>query len=194
MGESGELSREELLTLLNIAGELATQIDQDHPEHQGLYFAAAVGSKGPELMQKWGMQSNRRVPLESNAGQAFTSGLIHHATTVRQDESHYTGVDEQTRKRSKDIVSVPLRIGDRSIGVLQVLNKIGGGDDQATYDSHDCALLTHLGRLAATAINNASLVRKLTAQMGLYSRDLAEDLLERLDQPAGPRAPDSDVC
>jgi len=43
MGESGELSREELLTLLNIAGELATQIDQDHPEHQGLYFRGRCG-------------------------------------------------------------------------------------------------------------------------------------------------------
>ena len=85
MNNHGELSREELQLLLQIAGELATQTDQDKlvhtilekacamtqspdgsvllydPEHQGLYFAAAVGSKGPELMQKWGVQSNQRV-------------------------------------------------------------------------------------------------------------------------------------
>ena len=208
MGESGDLSREELLTLLNIAGELATQTDQDQlvrtileqacgmtnspdgsvllfdPEHKGLYFAAAVGSKGPELMLKWGVQSSQRVPLESNAGKAFSSGEINHEAKVREDESHYKGVDQQTGKQSRAIVSVPLRIGDRSVGVLQVLNKAASADGSATYDAHDCALLAHLGRLAATAINNTSVMRKLTAQMGLYSRELAEDLVERLDQPA----------
>ncbi len=208
MGESGELSREELLTLLKIAGELATQTDQDQlvhtilekacgmtnspdgsillfdPEHQGLYFAAAVGSKGPELMAKWGVQSSQRVPLESNAGKAFTSGEINHEAKAREDEGHYKGVDQQTGKQSRHIVSVPLRIGDRSVGVLQVLNKPASADGSAAYDEHDCALLAHLGRLAATAINNTSLMRKLTAQMGLYSRELAADLVERLDQPA----------
>src|SRR5271169_6082689 len=102
MNDHGELSREELQLLLQIAGELATQTDQDKlvhtilekacaltgspdgsvllydPEHQGLYFAAAVGSKGPELMQKWGVQSSQRVPLGSNAGKAFTTGEIVH--------------------------------------------------------------------------------------------------------------------
>jgi adenylate cyclase len=208
MAESGELSREELLTLLQIAGELATQTDQDRlvhtileracamtsspdgsvllydPEHEGLYFAAAVGSKGPELMHKWGVRSSQRVPLESNAGKAFTSGEINCQALARQDENHYKGVDEQTGKGSRAIVSVPLRIGDKSVGVLQVLNKAPNADGSATYNAHDCALLGHLGRLAATAINNTSLVRKLTAQMGLYSRELAEDLVQRLDRPA----------
>jgi adenylate cyclase len=208
MGESADLSREELLALLEIAGELATHTDQDQlvrtilqqacamthspdgsvllfdPEHQGLYFAAAVGSKGPELMLKWGVQSSQRVPLESNAGKAFKTGEIVHEAKVREDEGHYKGVDRQTGKQSNDIVSVPLRIGDHSVGVLQVLNKSASADGSATYDAHDCALLTHLGRLAASAINNTSMVRKLTAQMGLYSRELAGDLVERLDQPA----------
>jgi class 3 adenylate cyclase len=208
MDDSVDLSREELQLLLQIAGELATQTDQDKlvhtilekacamtgspdgsvllydPEHQGLYFAAAVGTKGPELMQKWGVQSSQRVPLESNAGKAFTSGEINLESKARQDDSHYKGVDQQTGKQSRAIVSVPLRIGDRSVGVLQVLNKAASADSSATYDAHDGALLTHLGRLAATAINNTSLVRKLTAQMGLYSRELAEDLVQRLDQPA----------
>jgi class 3 adenylate cyclase len=45
-------------------------------------------------------------------------------------------------------------------------------------------LLEHLGRQAATAINNALLLGKLSAHMGLYSRQGARDLVERLDQPA----------
>ena len=208
MDGSADLSREELLALLKIAGDLATETDQDQlirtileracgmtaspdgcvllydPERQGLYFAAAVGSKGPELMQAWGIESSQRVPLESNAGKAFNSGEINHEANARTDDGHYKGVDQQTGKKSSAIVSVPLRIGDRSVGVLQVLNKAAGGDGSAAYDPHDCALLTHLGGLAASAINNTSMVRKLTAQMGLYSRNLAEDLLQRLDKPA----------
>src|SRR3954470_2017918 len=98
MAESGDLSRDELLALLEIAGELATQSDQNQlvntileracsmtgspdgavllydSEHQGLYFAAAVGSNAVTLMHKWGVQSSQRVPLESSAGKAFTSG------------------------------------------------------------------------------------------------------------------------
>ena len=205
MGDLADFSREELHSLLDLAGELAAEIDQEKlvrtilqkactmtgspdgsvllydPVHQGLFFAAAVGAKGPELMQKWGEQSSQRVPLDSNAGQAFTSGEINYQSKKGE---HYKGVDEQTGKRSTSIMSVPLRIGGKSVGVLQVLNKPAKPDTAETYDERDTALLEHLGRLAAAAINNAQLVRKVIAQMGLYSRDTAEDLVERLDKPA----------
>ncbi len=208
MTNAGELSREELQTLLDVAGELATQTDQDllvltilekacaftgspdgsvllyDPVHQGLYFAAAVGVKGPELMQKWGEQSSQRVPLESNAGRAFQSGEVNRELTVQKNSEHYKGVDEQTGSKSRTIISVPLRIGDKSIGVLQVLNKVDATGATVAYSDHDSAMLRHFGRLAATAINHARLVRKLTAQMGLYSRDTSDDLIARLDQPA----------
>ena len=205
MGDLADFSREELHSLLDLAGELAAEIDQEKlvrtilqkactmtgspdgsvllydPVHQGLFFAAAVGAKGPELMQKWGEQSSQRVPLDSNAGQAFTSGEINYQSKKGE---HYKGVDQQTGKKSTSIMSVPLRIGGKSVGVLQVLNKPAKDDEAGAYDARDTALLQHLGRLAAAAINNAHLVRKLIAQMGLYSRDTAEDLVERLDKPA----------
>ena len=203
MDDAPELSREELVLLLNMAAELTTQNDQDKlvgtilekacamtgspdgsvllydPEHQGLYFAASAGAKGPELLQKWGEQSSQRVPLESNAGLAFVSGEINYHSEI----SHYKGVDEQTGKQSAEILSVPLRVGGKSIGVLQVLNKPAVGDGPA-YNSHDAALLLRLGQLAAAAINHAHLLRNLTAQMGLYSREISDELLDRLDQKA----------
>jgi len=191
MGDESELSREELQGLLEIAGELAIQSDQDllvqtilqracgatgspdgsvllyDPVHQGLYFAAAFGAKGPELMQKWGEPSSQRVPMESNAGRAFTTREINFESAAGADPEHYKGVDQQTGNRSKCIISVPLLIGDKSIGVLQVLNKTGAVGQPAAYDEHDATLLLRLGELAATAINHSRLVRKLTAQMGL---------------------------
>jgi len=207
MDDLGELSREELRSLLDVAGELATQSDQDllvrtilekacsftgspdgsvllyDPVHQGLFFVAAVGVKGRELMHKWGERSSQRVPLESNAGRAFLSGEVNRELTVTKAPEHYKGVDEQTGSKSRTIMSVPLRVGTTSIGVLQVLNKVDASGATVGYSEHDSALLLHLGRLAATAINHARLVRKLTAQMGLYTRDSSDDLMSRLDRP-----------
>lgn len=208
MDDACELSREELQGLLDIAGELALQTDQDSlvrtilqkacaatgspdgsvllydPVQQGLYFAAAIGSKGPELMQKWGEQSSQRVPLESNAGGAFVTGEINFERSTAKDSEHFKGVDQQTKKTSNSILSVPLRVGSASVGVLQVLNKKDASGQPASYDQHDATLLSHLGQLAATAINHARLVRKLHAQVGLYSREATDDLVERLDKPA----------
>ena len=103
--------------------------------------------------------------------------------TVQKTPEHYKGVDEQTGSKSRTIMSVPLHIDDKSIGVLQVLNKTDGSGATVAYSEHDSVLLLHLGRLAAAAINHARLVRKLTAQMGLYTRDASDDLVSRLDQP-----------
>ena len=154
-------------------------------ERGGLFFAAARGIKGPDLLEKWGERSSQRVPLQgSNAGQAFTSGEIVWGTDLGVDAEHFKGVDEQTGKSSRSIVSVPLRIASKSIGVLQILNKAAADGTALPYDSHDLALLSHFGRLAASAINNARLLRKLSAHMGLYSYGGAQDLVERLDQPA----------
>src|SRR5271163_1672033 len=99
MNGSDELSREELVSLLEIAGDVASQSDQDQlvnatleracamtnspdgsvllydAERGGLFFAAARGSNGPDLLEKWGERSSQRVPLQgSKAGQAFTTG------------------------------------------------------------------------------------------------------------------------
>ncbi len=209
MSGSEDLSREELQSLLEIAGELAGQIDRDllvntildracgmthspdgsvllyDDERGGLFFAAARGVKGAELLDKWGEGSNQRVPLEgSKAGEAFRSGEIIGASDLAADTQHFKGVDEQMGETSRSAISVPLRIAGQSIGVLQILNKTTADGTPLPYDAHDGALLTHFAGLAAAAIGNARLLRKLTAHMGLYSRGGSKDLIERLDRPA----------
>jgi adenylate cyclase len=199
--ESSDLSPQELLTLLGIAGELATETDHQKLVHTillracdmtgspdgavllhdaergGLFFAAAAGSEAAGLLEKWGETSNQRVPLEtSKAGRAFLSGQATPELDVPGE--HFKGVDEQTGKQSTAILSIPLDVAGTRIGVLQVLNK------PVEYDARDREILAHLSRLAATAIHRVRMMRKLTAQMGLYSRESNEDLVERLDGPA----------
>ena len=68
--------------------------------------------------------------------------------------------------------------------MLQVLNKSDGDGHVLPYDGHDCELLAHIGKFAATAINNSRLLQQLAAHMGLYTTEGADDLLSALDQPA----------
>jgi class 3 adenylate cyclase len=150
-------------------------------ERNGLFFAAAQGGKAQELMEGWGEHSNQRVPLAgSNAGRAFTSGTI----VVDEQSDRFVEVDRQIGARSQSILSVPLRVRGRTIGVLQTLNKVGSDHKLTNYSPKDCVVIEQLARQAAIAIDNAQLIAKLLAHMGLYSRQDATDLVERVNQPA----------
>jgi adenylate cyclase len=211
MAESDEISRDELTALLDLAGELSTQVDRrkvvlaileracaftNSPEgsvllydpiRKGLYFSAARGPKSDELLQKFGERSNQRIPLEgSKAGQAFRSGEITVSSNVQEDAEHFKNVDDQVSNVTISVISTPLKITGSMVGVLQLLNKTDSNGQFCPYDDHDRAVLEHLGRIAAAAINNVRLVQKLAAQTGLYARDGVSQYLEVIDQPARP--------
>lgn len=211
MPTADDLSREELAALLDLAGELSTQVDQQKvvlaileracrlthspdgsvllydPIRKGLFFAAARGTKGPELLNKFGERSNQRIPLEgSKAGEAYRSGEITITSNVQTDAQHFKGVDDQIKTETVSIVSAPLKIAGSAVGVLQLLNKADVTGRFCPYDQHDLALLEHLGRIAAAAINNVRMVRKLTAQTGLYGREGVAQYLDVLDSSARP--------
>jgi adenylate cyclase len=205
-----QISREELGTLLDLAGELSAEIDYqkvveaileracaftDSPEgsillfdpiRNGLFFAAALGPKRKELLGKFGEFSNQRIPLEgSKAGQAFRSGEIVVSDNVQEDIDHFKSVDQQIKSVTVSVISAPLRIMGSTVGVLQLLNKKDSTGQLCSYSPHDFALLNYLGRIAASAINSVRLVQKLAAQTGLYSRNGVSHI-ELIDQPARP--------
>ena len=211
MTNSPELSRDELIALLDLAGELSTQVDHHKvvlaileracfltnspegsvllydPIRKGLYFSAARGPKGEELLERFGERSNQRVPLDgSKAGQAFRSGEITESSSVQEDAEHFKNVDDQIGTVTMSMISAPLKISGSTVGVLQLLNKRNADGNLCPYDEHDCAVLEYLGRIAAAAINSARLVQKLTAQTGRYAREGVSQYLEIIDQPARP--------
>jgi adenylate cyclase len=211
MAGADEISREELTALLDLAGELSTQVDHrkvvtavleracastNSPEgslllydpiRKSLYFAAARGPKGTELLQKFGERSNQRIPIEgSKAGQAFRSGEITVSSNVQEDADHFKSVDDQIKNVTVSVISVPLQIAGSMVGVLQLLNKMDSSGKYCPYDEHDFALLQYVGRIAAAAINSVKLLQKLVAQTGLYARDGVSQYLEVIDQPARP--------
>ncbi len=211
MAEADEISREELVALLDLSGELSTQVDYrkvveavlaqacaftNSPEgsillydpiRNGLYFAAALGAKGRELLARFGERSNQRIPLEgSKSGQAFRSGEIVVSSNVQEDAGHFKGVDQQVNTITVSVISAPLKITGSIVGVLQLLNKTDSSGGLVPYNRHDLALLEKLGKIAAPAINSVRLVQKLAAQSGLYARDGVSQYLEVIDQVARP--------
>lgn len=116
-----------------------------------LRFAATSSPDRDRLMAM-------RVPVVGSlAGSILTLSQPLVIENVQDDPRHFDGVDKQIAFESRSLLGVPLRIRDKSIGVLEALNKIG--DDQ--FSPEDGQLLMTLAAQAAVAIENAQLFTAL---------------------------------
>src|SRR3954471_21486290 len=129
MASSDILPREDLVALLETAGQLATEADQarladailarvcqmtESPDGSvllfdtdrgGLFFAAAKGVKAPSLLENWGEYSSQRVPVAgSKAGHVYTTGETILEQRLDDDSDHFKGVDEQTSRTSQSMI------------------------------------------------------------------------------------------
>jgi signal transduction histidine kinase len=111
------------------------------------------------------------VPLSgSAAGWVYRRGQSLIIQDVKLDQRHFKVVDHVTKHETHSLVAVPLLVRGEVVGVLEALNK----KDGANYTEQDLTILEALGALAAQAVKNANLQRKVRAT----SIELAE--LERL--------------
>src|SRR5215208_6648987 len=111
------------------------------------------------------------VPLDgSAAGWVYRRGQPLIIQDVKLDQRHFKVVDRVTKHVTHSLVAVPLMVRGAVVGVLEALNK----KDNAHYTEEDLTILETLAALAAQAIQNVSLQRKVRAT----SIELAE--LERL--------------
>jgi signal transduction histidine kinase len=111
------------------------------------------------------------VPLDgSAAGWVFRKRQPLIIQDARVDKRHFKVVDRVTKHDTNSLVAVPLMVRGDVIGVLEALNK----KDNAHYTEEDLAILETLGALAAQAMRNGALERK----MRMARIELAE--LERL--------------
>lgn len=111
------------------------------------------------------------VPLEgSAAGWVFKRGQPLIIQDAKADQRHFKVIDRVTRHETHSLAAVPLIVRGEVIGVLETLNK----KDNAHYTEEDLTILATLGALAAQAMQNVYLQRKVK----IASIELAE--LERL--------------
>jgi signal transduction histidine kinase len=111
------------------------------------------------------------VPLDgSAAGWVFRRAQPLIIQDTKADQRHFKVVDRVTRHETQSLIAVPLMVRGEVVGVLEALNK----KDDSHYTEQDLTILETLGALAAQAMKNAELQRRVRAT----SIELAE--LERL--------------
>jgi signal transduction histidine kinase len=113
-----------------------------------LFFAAATGSDPVEL-------AKIPVPIENSlAGTIFSTNRHIIINNVAQDPRHFPLVSDHLKFQVKTLLGVPMPIKDRTVGVLEAVNKRIG-----VFDAHDASLLAVTAAHAAIAIDNARLLR-----------------------------------
>jgi signal transduction histidine kinase len=104
------------------------------------------------------------VPLEGSiAGWIVTHGEPLIIADTAREPRHFGHVDATIGFRTRNLLGVPLRVHDKTIGVLEAVNKIG----DVAFTDDDVSTLTTLASQAAVAIENARLFQQsdLIAEM-----------------------------
>jgi signal transduction histidine kinase len=106
----------------------------------------------PGQLRQFRMPADRGI-----AGWVAMHGIPQIVNDVDQDPRWYNGIEREVDFITRSLLCVPMRVQDRIIGVMQLLNKRGGG----LFTEQDIQLLTTLASQVAIAIENASLYRSL---------------------------------
>jgi signal transduction histidine kinase len=113
-----------------------------------LYFAAATGSD-PALL------AEIPVPIDNSlAGTIFRTNQYLILNDAENDPRHYSLVSDHIQFTVRNLLGVPMSIKDRTVGVLEAVNKRGG-----IFVERDATLLSVLAAHAAIAIDNARLLQ-----------------------------------
>ncbi|MCC6501318.1 MAG: GAF domain-containing sensor histidine kinase [Anaerolineales bacterium] len=98
------------------------------------------------------------VPLDgSAAGWVFRKGQPLIIQDARSDQRHFKAADRIAQYETRSLAAVPLITHGETIGILEAINK----KDGAHYNEEDLAILATLGALAAQAMQNDSLRRRV---------------------------------
>ncbi len=116
-----------------------------------LRFAHMIGETAADLR-------NLTVSLDNSiAGWIVNKGKPLLIRDVKSDPRWNAGIDEAIDFDTRSILGIPLRVKDETIGVLELLNKLG--DEGFSQD--DIQIASTLAAQAAIAIENARLLSEL---------------------------------
>ena len=145
-------------------------IDEETNE---LYFSVALGERGDAVKEA-------RLKIgQGIAGWVAEKGVPLLVPDAHKDPRFYRHLDDQTGFRTESILCVPIRANGKTIGVVEVINRSGGGP----FEERDIALLSSIATQAGIAIQNAQLYRETERQNVELSFLLqsSQDLLSALD-------------
>ncbi len=116
-----------------------------------LAFEAAAGESGQKLLG-----------LRIKVGQGVAGWVAQHnkslvVADVTKDPRFYNGFDRKTKFVTKSILCVPMRHRSQFIGVVEVINKIGG----EPFNQDDLEVFENLVAHIAIALENANVYAKM---------------------------------
>jgi len=138
-----------------------------------LVYQVALGKVGEKLKQEFRLKMGQGI-----AGTVAQEGkplLLEDAYT---HPKFHRAHDDATGYRTKSMVTVPLKVGERITGVAQVINRL----DNKPFDQDDLELFIALCSLAAIAIENAKMHKSLMEKQRLvkdleFARTVQESFL-----------------
>ena len=78
-----------------------------------------------------------RVPIDGSiAGDVFKRGAYDFARNAKQDQRHFGAADRVSDYSTSEMVTCPLKYEEKNVGVVQLLNKRGGGGFAASDVKH----------------------------------------------------------
>ena len=155
----------EIKRVLEVDGALVILLDEAKKE---LYFlGAAYDDRDTQRRAK----EVRYPATKGVSGRVLKTGQPVIVPDTSKDPYYYGVVDDQMRFKSHSMLDVPLKSGDRIIGVLCAINKRNG-----VFDQSDVELLSLIGSTVALSIENARYAKEVTeAYKELASLNRAKD-------------------
>lgn len=143
---------------------------------------------GPIKDQITGM----RIPKgEGIAGWVAEHGRSLLVADVERDKRFYPGIDQCTGFRTKSILCTPIKLRDKVIGVVEVINR----NDGSNYSEDDITLLETLAHQAAIVIERAQLHQAALEKQRLEHELLfARQIQKRFLPEEPPRIPGVEIA
>lgn len=138
-----------------------------NPENDKLYFEVALGAKGPDVKK-----------FSLNLGEGIAGWVAQHnrsliVNDVDRDSRFYAEIGKKVGFTTDAILAVPMRIKERSVGVIEMINKKSGRD----FSQDDLQWLEIFSTQAALAIQNAKSFQQ--------ARDEIDNLQSQVDNAQG---------
>ena len=126
-----------------------------NPENNKLYFEIALGTKGADVKKH-----------SLRMGEGIAGWVAEHNTSlivndVENDDRFFAGIDRDTSFKTVSILAVPMRIKDRCVGVIEILNRMTG----KPFNNEDLQWLETFATQAALAIQNARSYQKVQEEV-----------------------------
>jgi len=135
----------------NALGSSASSLLLLDENTQELYFRFADGPVGQQLKR---LHISRRSGI---AGWIVRNGKPLMVNDAGKNSNFYKMIDKTTGFNTKSIIGVPIIIGNKVIGVIEVLNKTNGTD----FTKHDLKTMLCVASTAAMTIENTRMNESL---------------------------------